>query len=77
MSVNSEGWLDNATKELAEVGIVGLTCQQDMDALIKAVSEFISNPVTVDYHNFFPVVDAFRETDGGDPCLVVNLREHI
>ncbi|MBO6947187.1 MAG: DEAD/DEAH box helicase [Rhodospirillales bacterium] len=77
VSVRSDDWLEEVTEELVESGIVGMASNHDMDALSQSVMEIISKPVTVHYHNFYPVVDSYSDADDSGPCIVVTLREHV
>jgi hypothetical protein len=75
VSIDSMEWTGDATEALVKDGVVALTTAENMEGLIRNVVDFISRPVTVGYHNFFPVVDAYREGDSGTVELQIALKE--
>ncbi|MDA8637292.1 protein DpdJ [Rhodospirillales bacterium] len=77
VSIDNSDWSIDVTEQLRNVGEVGLTTSQSMRDLVKGVVDFISRPVTVRYHNFYPVIDAYRETPDGMPEIVIALREKV
>lgn len=77
ISSDAPNWLKEATEVLVRDGLVALTTVNMLDALIKNVTDIISHPITVGYHNFYPVIDAFRENEIGLPELIVALKERV
>ncbi len=77
VSTDSQEWEETIQVALVKRGIVALTSTAGMDGLMKTVVDLISRPVTVGYHNFYPVIDAYREGDGGSPEVVIALRERV
>jgi hypothetical protein len=75
VSIDPPSWSSDATEALVKDGEVALTTLESMEDLIKNITDFISRPVTAGYHNFYPIIDAYRENDDGTPELVVALKE--
>ncbi len=77
VAVTDPTWESQVVDILAKKGIVALTSNQEMRDLTKAALGILSNPVMVGYHNFYPTIDAYRESDAGAAEIVLALKEKV
>jgi hypothetical protein len=72
-----QSWEYQLGKELATNGIAALIGGASMSALVKGATEFIGYPIAVGYHQFYPVIDAYRENTKGTPEIIIAIREKV
>lgn len=77
ISIDYPNWSVDANNVLVNSGIVALITNVCMEDLIKVVIDYISRPITVDYHNFYPIIEAYHEKEDGPSELLISLKEKV
>jgi len=77
VEIGAPSWEEQVEEILAKKAIVALTSDGEMRTLVKAIVGLLSKPVTVGYHNFYPMIDAYKEGEAGEAEVIIALREKL